>query len=135
LVTVDLPAARRLAVTIVMSQALLTAVIAVGCLLAFGPLAAKSAALGGGVNVLANLAMVLFAFGRPAGADAAQVARSFYVGEGVKLAVMVVAFVAVLTTTKVAMAPMFGAYVATFFVYWVALANALPPLGGRPASR
>jgi hypothetical protein len=30
---------------------------------------------------------------------------------------------------------MFGAYVATFFVYWVALANALPPLGGRPASR
>jgi hypothetical protein len=28
---------------------------------------------------------------------------------------------------------MLGTYIATFFVFWVALANALPPLGpGRP---
>lgn len=133
--TVDLPSARRLAVTIVLSQALLTALIALGCLAALGPFAAKSAALGGGINVLANLAMAVFAFGRPTGTEATRVARSFYVGEGAKLAVMIAGFVVVLSTTKVAMAPLFGAYVATFFVYWLALANVLPPLGGSRSAR
>ncbi len=128
--TMDLPAARRLAVSVVAGQALLTAIIAGACALAFGPLAGKSAALGGGINVLAGLAMVLFAFGRRAGTDPARIARSFFVGEGVKLAVMVAAFVVVLTTMKVSMGALFATYVATFFVYWIALANALPPLAG-----
>jgi F0F1-type ATP synthase assembly protein I len=129
--TMDLPAARRLAVSVVAGQALLTAIIAGACALAFGPLAGKSAALGGGINVLAGLAMVLFAFGRRAGTDPARIARSFFVGEGVKLGVMVAAFVVVLTTMKVSMGALFATYVATFFVYWIALANALPPLGGK----
>ncbi len=129
--TMDLPAARRLAVSVVAGQALLTAIIAGACALAFGPLAGKSAALGGGINVLAGLAMVLFAFGRRAGTDPARIARSFFVGEGVKLGVMVTAFVVVLTTMKVSMGALFATYVATFFVYWIALANALPPLGGK----
>jgi hypothetical protein len=30
---------------------------------------------------------------------------------------------------------MLGTYMATFFVFWVALANALPPLGGVPRAR
>ena len=29
----------------------------------------------------------------------------------------------------------FGAYIATLFVYWIALANALPPLAGTAAAK
>jgi ATP synthase protein I len=110
----------------VLGQLGLTAVIALLCLFVAGPLAAKSAALGGGISALASLAMALLAFGQGPGADAQRIARGFYVGEGVKLAVMIAAFVVVLRTTRVSMGAMFGAYVATFFVYWLALANALP---------
>jgi len=45
-------------------------------------------------------------------------------------------FVTVFVTMKVNFAALFGAYIATLFVYWVALANALPPLGGTaPAAK
>jgi hypothetical protein len=64
------------------------------------------------------------------------VARAFYVGEAAKLAVTVALFVLVFVTMKVSFAALFGAYIATLFVYWVALANALPPLGGTaPAAK
>ena len=51
-------------------------------------------------------------------------------GEGVKLALTVVLFVVVFVTMKVSFAALFGTYIATLFVYWIALANALPPLAG-----
>jgi hypothetical protein len=38
--------------------------------------------------------------------------------------------VVVLKTMKVVPLAMLGTYIATFFVFWVALANRLPPLGG-----
>jgi F0F1-type ATP synthase assembly protein I len=47
-----------------------------------------------------------------------------------KLAVTVVLFVAVFVTLKVSFPALFGTYIATLFVYWIALANALPPLAG-----
>jgi hypothetical protein len=47
--------------------------------------------------------------------------------------VVIVLFVVVLKTMKVVPLAMLGSYIATFVVFWVALANALPPLGGlRP---
>jgi F0F1-type ATP synthase assembly protein I len=61
--------------------------------------------------------------------------RTFFVGEAAKIAVMIVLFVVVLKTMKVVPLAMLGAYVATFFVFWVALANALPPLGGSGPQR
>ena len=36
----------------------------------------------------------------------------------------------VFVTMKVSFAALFGTYIATLFVYWIALANALPPLAG-----
>ena len=38
-------------------------------------------------------------------------------------------------TMKVSYAALFGAYIATLFVYWIALANALPPLAGVTAAK
>jgi F0F1-type ATP synthase assembly protein I len=73
--------------------------------------------------------MAAMSFRQSSLANAYSAVRGFYVGEAAKLATVVVLFVLVLLTLKVSPLAMFAAYVATFFVYWVALANALPTLG------
>jgi len=66
-----------------------------------------------------------------ANAGSAQRAVSaFYVGEAVKLAVVVILFVVVLKLVRVAPLAMFAAFAATFLVYWIALLGALPGMGG-----
>ena len=35
---------------------------------------------------------------------------------------------------KVSFAALFATYIATLFVYWIALANALPPLAGTASA-
>jgi F0F1-type ATP synthase assembly protein I len=74
--------------------------------------------------------LALIGFSSPAGAAPETIARKFYIGEGTKLAVTVASFVVVILTLKVSFPALFGAYIATLFVYWIALANALPPLAG-----
>jgi hypothetical protein len=46
-----------------------------------------------------------------------------------------VMFVVVLKLMKVSPAALFAAYVATFFVYWLALASALPSFGAQTVGR
>jgi len=89
-----------------------------------------SALIGGGISALASLALALIGFASKAGTNPETIARSFYVGEATKLAVTVTLFVVVFITVKISFAAFFGAYIATLFVYWIALANALPPLSG-----
>ncbi|MGQ0833779.1 MAG: ATP synthase subunit I [Gammaproteobacteria bacterium] len=132
MVAVDLPNARRLAFSVVAGQAVVTLIFALASFAIAGSKAALSALLGGGIGTLASLVMALLAFGRSAGTDPQRIVRAFYLGEAAKLGLMVVLFAVVLKAMKVSPAALFGAYVATFFVYWIALANALPPLGGRP---
>lgn len=127
---VEIPDARRVAYSIVFGQAAATAVVAVVCYLVFGEVSAWSAALGGGISTMASLAMVLLAFRRVAGNDPQRIAGGFYLGEALKLAVTVVLFIWTFRTLKPAMGAMFGGYIATLLVYWIALANALPPLAG-----
>ena len=133
MVTLELPQARRLAGSVVLGQVVVTVVAAAICFAVFGRIAGLSALAGGGISAASSAVLAFFAFGSPAGADAARVARAFYVGEGLKLAVTVSLFVVVFLTLKVSFAPLFGAYIATLFVYWIALANALPPLAGTAA--
>ena len=130
MVTLELPQARRLAGSVVLGQVVITAVAAAICFAIWGRTAGLSALLGGGISVIASAALVIIGFASPAGASAERIARSFYVGEATKLAVTVALFVTVFMTLKVMFAALFGAYIATLFVYWIALANALPPLGG-----
>ncbi len=131
MVTLELPQARRLAMSVVLGQVVVTVVAALICFAVWGRVPGLSALAGGGISAIASAALALIGFGSRAGAPADQVAKSFYVGEGVKLAVTVAAFVAVFTTMKVSFAALFGTYIATLFVYWIALANALPPLAGN----
>jgi F0F1-type ATP synthase assembly protein I len=74
--------------------------------------------------------MALIGFGKEAATDPQRAIRAFLVGETAKVVVVIVLFVVVLKSMKVVPLAMLGSYIATFFVFWVALANALPPLGG-----
>jgi ATP synthase protein I len=120
--------------SVVLGQVVVTVVAAAICFAVWGRVAGISALAGGGISVLASAALAVIGFSSPAGAAPERIARSFYVGEGVKLAVTVALFVVVFLTMKVSFAALFGAYIATLFVYWIALANALPPLSGAGAA-
>jgi F0F1-type ATP synthase assembly protein I len=69
-------------------------------------------------------------FGGGAG-GAVRALAMFYIGEAVKLLIVVVLFVVVLSVVKVAPLAMFAAFAATVLVYWIALLSALPLRGAR----
>jgi ATP synthase protein I len=130
-VTLELPQARRLAMSVVLGQVAVTVVAAIICFAVWGRTAGLSALVGGGISAASSAVLAFFGFASPAGSEPERVARAFYVGEGMKLAVTVALFVVVFVTMKVSFAALFGAYIATLFVFWIALANALPPLSGK----
>jgi ATP synthase protein I len=130
LIAIDLGLARRLALSVVLGQAAVTIVCALLGWLIAGSHAALSAGMGGGISTVASLVMALLGFGRNVAADPQRAVRAFFIGETAKIALVIVLFVVVLKTMKVVPVAMLGTYIATFFVFWVALANALPPLGG-----
>jgi len=136
-VTLELPQARRLAASVVLGQVVITVVAAAICFAVWGRIAGFSALVGGGISAVASAALALIAFAASAGASPERIARAFYVGEATKLGVTVALFVLVFVTMKVSFAVLFGTYIATLFVYWIALANALPSLAGTatPAKR
>jgi ATP synthase protein I len=129
-VTLELPQARRLAGSVVLGQVVVTVLAAILCFAVWGRTPGLSALVGGGISVVASAVLAIIGFSAPAGAAADTIAKKFYMGEGMKLAVTVAAFVTVFLTMKVSFPALFGAYIATLFVYWIALANALPPLAG-----
>jgi ATP synthase protein I len=130
-IAIDLPTARRLVFSVVLGQVAVTLIVALLSWAIGDARAGLSAALGGGISSVASLAMAVLTFGGSAATDPQRAIRAFYLGEAAKIVVVVVLFVVVLRTIRVAPLAMLSAYVATFFVFWVALANALPTLGGR----
>jgi ATP synthase protein I len=134
-IATDFALARRLALSVVLGQAAVSLICALAAWLIANSNAALSAALGGGISTVASLVMALLGFRGRSAMDPQRAVLTFFVGETAKIAVMIVLFVAVLKTMKVVPLAMLGAYVATFFVFWVALANALPPLGGGGVPR
>ena len=106
---IDLPRARRLAFGVVASQAAVSVVVALCALALAGRVSAVSALIGGG-------------------GGAQRALNRFYLGEALKLVVVVVLFVVVLKAMRVAPLAMFAGFAATFLVYWIALLAALPAL-------
>ena len=126
---IDLPRARRLAFGVVVSQAAVSVVASLCALPLGGRLAAVSALAGGGIATAGSLAMAGLVFGgRGSGAERAL--HRFYLGEALKLAVVVSLFVVVLRAMRVAPLAMFAGFAATFLVYWIALLAALPAMSG-----
>ena len=126
---IDLPRARRLAFGVVVSQAVVSVVAALCALPLGGRLAAVSALAGGGIATVGSLTMAGLVFGGE-GVGAERALSRFYLGEALKLAVVVVLFVVVLKAMRVAPLAMFAGFAATFLVYWIALLAALPALSG-----
>lgn len=123
-------AAKRLAFGVVRGQAAITLVAALAGWLLGGGHVGVSAAFGGAIGTVASLGMALMAFRGTSGpASAARILGTFYAGEMVKVAIAIVSFIVVLKLTGASPLPMFGAYMATFVVYWIVLARmALPML-------
>jgi ATP synthase protein I len=132
-IAIDFALARRLALSVVLGQAGVTVIAALLSGLIAGRPAAISALLGGGISTAASLAMALLGFGGRTALDPQRALRGLFVGEAAKIVLMILLFVLVLKTMKVVPLALLGTYVATFSVFWVALANALPPLGGARA--
>jgi len=127
---IDLPRARRLAFGVVASQAAVSVVAALCALPLAGRVGALSALAGGGIATAGSLAMAGLVFGGSGEGGAERAMNRFYLGEALKLAVVVVLFVVVLKMMRVTPLAMFAGFAATFLVYWIALLAALPALGG-----
>jgi ATP synthase protein I len=117
------PNPRRLALGVALGQAVVALAAALVSWAIADYRAALSAALGGGISSVASLVMALLSFSKQATTDPLRAVRAFFVGEAAKVALVIALFVVVLKTMKVVPLAMLGAYVATFFVFWVALAR------------
>ena len=128
------PNPRRLALGVALGQAAVAVMAALLCWAMAGSRAALSAALGGGISSAASLVMALLSFGKEAATDPLRAIRAFFVGEAAKIVVVIVLFAVVLKTMKVVPLAMLGAYIATFIVFWIALAKGLSGAGVPPTS-
>jgi ATP synthase protein I len=107
----------------VAGQVAIAGVVALLCAALMGAPAGLAAAIGGGIGAVATAMQVLSGFRRSTAGDPRAIARGFYRGEALKIAVTVVLFVLALRTRALAPGPLFAGYVATFVAYWVALAR------------
>ena len=128
------PNPRRLALGVALGQAAVALLAALLCWVVADSRAALSAALGGGISSAASLVMALLSFRKEAATDPLRAIRAFFVGEAAKIVVVIVLFAVVLKTMKVVPLAMLGAYIATFIVFWVALAKGLSGRGVPPTS-
>jgi ATP synthase protein I len=126
---VVLPGLRRVARKVMVAQGVVTAVLAGLCYFSWGAQASLSAAVGGGIAVIAGLALALVVF-RGGDRTLEELVRAFYVGEAAKIGVTVVLFAVVLATMKETVVPgaLFGAFAATFLVQWMVLPRAMRQL-------
>lgn len=130
MLAIDLPRARRLAFGVVLGQAGVTVTAALCAWALADQRSALSALLGGGIATAGSLVMAGLVFAGAASAGASRALGLFYIGETVKIALVVVLFVVVLKLVRVAPLAMFVSFAATFLVYWIALLSALPGLSG-----
>ncbi len=113
--------ARRQALLLVAGQVAIAGIVALVCAASIDLQAGVAAAIGGAIGAVASLAQVASGFRRSSEGDARAIARGFYRGEAMKIAVTVLLFVLALRGRHLAAGPMFAGYVATFVAYWVAL--------------
>jgi ATP synthase protein I len=126
---IELPQARRLAFGVVLGQAGVTVIAAACAFGVAGRLAGISALLGGGIATLGSLAMASVVFAGRTAASPQRALSAFYLGEAVKVALVIALFVVVLKWVHVAPLSMLATFVATVLVYWIALIGALPGVG------
>jgi ATP synthase protein I len=128
---IDLPQARRLAFGLVLGQAGVTVIATFIAWMLGGEHAALSALIGGGIATVASLAMAGLVFGGRTAGSAQRALQAFYVGEAVKVALVIALFVLVLKWVSVQPLALLTSFIATVLVYWIALIAALPNIGSE----
>ena len=104
-------------------QVAIAGIVALICAAEYGRPAALAALVGGGIGAAASLVQVASAFRASAAGNAQAIARGFYRGEAMKIAVTVLLFILALRGGRYPPGPLFVGYVATFVAYWLALAR------------
>lgn len=107
-------------------QVVLTGLVAAGAGWLGGSSSALSAAIGGGIGIVAGLYQALRMFRTDARQSPERFMSSVYVGEGLKIVLTVALFIAAIRVLHVKFAPTIVAYAATYIVYWVALKTEYP---------
>ncbi len=121
---------RRAAFRLAGGQIGLTAVVGIAAGLLGGTAAARSAAMGGGIGILAGLYQALRMFRVSAADDPGRFYAGVWISEAVKILLTVALFILAIRVFRPQFAPMIVAYAATFIVYWMALGTGYPWLDG-----
>lgn len=113
-------AERRAAFRVVMLQGLIAVTMACAIAVIWGVPAGGSALLGGCVGAAATLVFVIALFRLPEGAAQGRVVVSFFVGQGLKVALTVALLAVAFRSRRVVPLALLGGYAATYAAYWLA---------------
>lgn len=127
----DVQKGRRQALAVVLSQAVLGAVVAAACYALDGSRAGASALLGTAIGVSATTLMAFAMLRHGEGATLMRATIGFFLGWLVKVGFTVALLVMAFRSPNVEAVPLLAAYVATFFGYWFGAARLAT---GEPAS-
>jgi len=100
---------------------MITLLAVAGCFAFANVNAAYSAAVGGGISVIVTASFAIQVFSGRANASAARIAKRFYVGEVIKLALTALLFFIAIVWLQVSYLPLFLTYAATLLAYWLVL--------------
>lgn len=114
---------RRQALAVVLSQAVLGAVVAAVCYAIDGSRAGASALLGTAIGVAATSLMAFAMLRHGEGATLMRATIGFFLGWLVKVGFTVALLVMAFRSQNVEAIPLLAAYVATFFGYWFGAAR------------
>jgi ATP synthase protein I len=117
---------RRAAYRLAAWQAALTFAVAAVAAAVGGVGAAKSALMGGGINIIAGLYQALRMYSGQAALQPERFMRAVYASEAIKIALTVALFIVVIRVMRPQFAPLIIAYAATFLVYLAALGTGYP---------
>jgi ATP synthase protein I len=109
-------------------QVVITCVAIVFCLFLADFKAAYSAGLGGGISIVVTGCFAAQVFSTGGDYSAMRMAKRFYVGEVIKIALTAVLFGMTIVWLKVAFLPLFLTYAATLLAYWLVLPFTLDTL-------
>jgi ATP synthase protein I len=105
---------------LLISQTILTMLVAFGCLLGIGQVAAGSAVLGGLVSILPSAIFARQLFKYHGAHNARRIVNGFYQGEALKIVISVALFAIVFILFKINPIVFFATYILVQMVLWFA---------------
>ena len=106
---------------IISIQLIITLLAIIACFFFADVKAAYSAGVGGGISVIVTTYFASHVFSVGVGVPAAKIAKAFYIGEAVKIALTAILFMISILWLDVSFLPLFLTYAVTLLAYWLAL--------------